>query len=149
MNKKSATGIKKAAINLNYNKIYGSVIEDKKYPKRFDSTFEQEVYDSLLQRGIKVAHQPGYMAYTIEHTYTPDILINGKILLEVKGYHYNFVQRCRDIQKAIQQNPDLDIRFIWQKDIKFPGTKMKVSRWCDKCKIKYAIGSVPEEWLHE
>lgn len=44
---------------------------------------------------------------------------------------------------VIRQHPDKDIRIIF-----YAENKANIN-WCIKRKIKYAIGSIPQEWLNE
>lgn len=118
-------------------------------PRKFDSGFEKDIYEQLIKLSKKIKYHPCSLQYTLHCKYTPDFELPNGILIETKGYHRNFVARCRAIAAAIKQNPVSDIRFVWQNDLKWTGTKMRVSDWCRKQGIKYAIGSVPEEWLDE
>lgn len=63
----------------------------------------------------------------------------------------------RDVREkmalAIEQNPELDIRFVFMRDNKIAkNSKTRYSDWCRKRGIKYAVsedGHIPQEWLEE
>jgi hypothetical protein len=54
---------------------------------------------------------------------------------------------------VFEQNPDLDIRFLFMRDNKISkNSKTRYSDWCKKRGIKYAVsehGHIPDEWLAE
>jgi len=71
-----------------------------------------------------------------------------KILIEAKGV---FTADNRKKHLALQEEyPELDIRFVFQRDNWLTRKHAtKYSDWCEKNCFKYAIGSIPEEWLNE
>lgn len=44
-----------------------------------------------------------------------------------------------------EQNPELDIRLVFQNDGKV-GKRMRYSDWADKYGFPFAIGRVPKDW---
>ena len=84
-----------------------------------------------------------------EHWYTPDfILLNSGIIVETKG---QFISKDRTKMLAVrEQHPDLDIRMLFYADSKLTkGRAEKCSDWCKKHNFKYAIKTIPQEWLDE
>ena len=75
-------------------------------------TFEEAVLSDLDGRGVPYSYEPHSIPYRVERLYNPDLLIN-EIYIEMKGYFRQDAQRKMKAVKA--QNPDLDIRFIFQK----------------------------------
>lgn len=95
------------------------------------------------------AYEAESIPYTTTHTYTPDWKVNLKEVtfwIETKGY-----LRPEDKRKMINardQNPDYDIRIVFQKDLpSYKGSKKKYSDWARDNGFTYAIGEIPKEWF--
>lgn len=74
--------------------------------------------------------------------YIPDFIIdtpNGTLYIECKGYlrRESRVKLCA----VKRQHPERDIRML------FYSTDKKNIRWAIKNGFKYAIGTIPTEWL--
>lgn len=82
-------------------------------------------------------------------TYTPDILLENGIFIEVKGY-FDAEDRAKHLLIK-EQHPDLDIRFLFQTSSKkiHKSSSTTYSTWCDKHGFKYAEREIPLEWLRE
>ena len=80
--------------------------------------------------------------------YLTDFRLPNGIYIEAKGW---FISSDRSkMESVIKCNPDLDIRMLFQRDGWANTTKtVKYSQWCDKRKIKWAVGKVPIEWVRE
>lgn len=124
-----------------------------KSPK-FRSGFEKKVYESIPsnQRGfIKYEPQEPVVTYNTPSRYIPDFLLPNGILVECKGY---FDARARSkMLRVKKQNPNLDIRFLFQrannKLTKSPNS-LTYWQWCDKHGFKYEEGdTMPQSWLEE
>lgn len=92
-----------------------------------------------------------YVEPSKKRTYNPDFELPNGIIIEVKG---KFDRETRaKMALVIEQNPELDIRFLFMRDNKLTKkSKMRYSGWCEKRGIKYAVseeGHIPEEWLLE
>lgn len=78
------------------------------------------------------------------------MLPNG-IIVEAKGKLDRLVREKMAL--VIEQNPDLDIRFLFMRDNKIAkNSKTRYSDWCKKRGIPYAIsedGHIPDAWLAE
>lgn len=101
---------------------------------------------------FKYDYEPEKVKYTVdkEAIYTPDFRIvrpDGSVFyIEYKGYF-----RKEDRQKmlhVIRSRPDLDIRMIFRENHK-TATVERVSDWCTKHGIKYAIAEIPMSWFKE
>lgn len=129
----------------------------KKFTKRqaavkhgYRSGLEEEVDNTLKQRGIDGEYEQHKVAYAkpaTYHIYTPDFKLPNGIFIETKG---RFV--LADRQKHIlikQQNPELDIRFVFQnsKAKIRKGSKTTYADWCNKHGFIYADKEIPTEWL--
>ena len=83
-----------------------------KKTKTFRSKLEESVADILDKVGAKYEYEPHKVAYTIQHHYIPDfVLVNG-VMLETKGY-WDAEDR-RKIKAVMRDNPDLDLRMVFQ-----------------------------------
>lgn len=118
----------------------------------FRSGLEESLDDSLKAQGIDGQYEQHKISYTkpaTNHTYTPDFRLPNGIYIETKG---RFV--LADRQKHIlikQQNPNLDIRFIFQnaKNKIRKGSKTTYADWCEKNGFLYSEKVIPPEWLGE
>lgn len=119
----------------------------------YRSGLEKRIADDLEARGIPYEYEKLKLKYTVperQATYTPDfvILANG-IIVEAKG-----VFDVADRQKHIlvkQQQPDLDIRFVFSsanKPIR-KGSKTTYAAWCEEHGFKFAEKLIPPEWAKE
>jgi len=119
---------------------------------KYKSVLESKVARML---GRKARYETDHIPYVLPKRYTPDFVLakprdhasedTSKIYIEVKGW-----LRSEDQQKmrAVKfSNPHLDIRFYFPNDGKVQGSNMRNSQWCEKYSFKYAIGSIPKEWL--
>lgn len=120
----------------------------KKY--KFKSRFEQQTALLLSRLGVQFDYELMTVPYTLEHEYVPDFPVsNGLFFIETKGL---FDSNDRRKHLAIKkQHPNLDIRFIFQRDNKLSKkSNTRYSDWCEKHGFKYSIGlGIPEEWLED
>lgn len=124
--------------------------------ERYRSGFEVKVKKSLESRGIEFKYESEKLPYIVpesKHLYTPDFIVQTEggttIFVEAKG---NFTAADRKKMKlVIEQNPDKDIRMLFQKDNKIQrNSKTKYSDWCLKNGIRFAVsatGHVPDGWI--
>jgi hypothetical protein len=117
------------------------------------SGLEDKVSDELKSKGIDGEYEKHQIQYTkpaTNHTYKPDFrLPNNDIYIESKG---RFLLEDRKKHLLIkEQNPDLDIRFVFQNPNAKLTKKSKTTyaQWCDKHGFKWAKGSIPDEWINE
>ena len=122
----------------------------KKYG--FKSGLEESVSNQITSRGLSVQYESEEVSYIIpasEHTYHPDFKLPNGIRVETKG---RFVLADRKKHLLVkQQNPELDIRFV------FTNSKNKINKkskttyadWCEKNGFKYADKVIPDEWFSE
>ena len=81
-------------------------------------------------------------------TYTPDFWFpKSKLFVETKG---RFTSTNRTDMSHITKQSEHEIRIVFMADNYCTKKKgMRYSRWCDLHGIKYAIGSIPLEWVEE
>ena len=116
--------------------------------------WEPQVLKGLqaLKRKYKydIEYETERLSYTIEHTYNPDFVIRlpgGRtIYIEAKGY-WDAQDRMK-IRHVMSQNPEADIRIIFQADSKMHKSSPKrYSDYCIRHNIPYAVKEIPEEWF--
>jgi hypothetical protein len=121
------------------------------------SGFEAKIKKDLESREIPFEYETmklNYIKKRCPHcsevvdsgVYTPDFII-GTLIIEGKG---NLDSETRTKMKQVKAcNPDLDIRFLFQRDNKITkASKTHYTDWATKYGFPSAVGHiVPEEWL--
>lgn len=112
---------------------------------------ETKVHEQLKKAKVVHAYEDTIIEYVTEHNYTPDFTISlsggRRIYIECKGW-----LRPEDRQKMLKvkyQNPDLDIRFVFEKDNPLKNKKSKITytQWAERHGFPSAVGGIPKEWL--
>ena len=114
----------------------------------FRSQLEEKVSDLLCELGIDYEYEPTKVPYEIQHHYSPDFLLPNGVYLETKGY-WDSADR-RKMKAVKEQNPDLDIRMVFQAPFNTISKKSKTTyaKFCDKKNILWtAWYNIPIEWL--
>ena len=114
----------------------------------FRSRLEEQVSDLLCGLGIDYEYEPTKVSYQIQHFYTPDFLLPNHVYLETKGYWDAADRRKMKAVKA--QNPDLDIRMVFQNPYNKISKKSKTTyaQWCERHGIPWTSWvDIPMEWL--
>jgi hypothetical protein len=115
---------------------------------KFRSDLEGQVADQLDKQCVKYRFEPRWIHYQIEKKYKPDFLLPNGILIEVKGWFKFDDQRKHKLIK--EQNPELDIRFVFQKlNNKVQGGRFTNKAWCEKYGFQFAEAIIPNSWIHE
>ena len=121
---------------------------------KFKGSWEPQVFKGLqaLKRKFKyeVEYETEKLQYTIVHDYKPDFILTlkdgRKLYVEAKGY-WDAADRAK-IRHVMAQNPDKDIRMIFQADSKMhKSSPRRYSDFCIRNKIPYAIKEIPEDWF--
>jgi hypothetical protein len=122
--------------------------------KKLKSGFEKKVAKHLETEQIPFEYESIKVPYVVpskKRTYNPDFELPNGIIIEAKGKLDRLVREKMAL--VFEQNPDLDIRFLFMRDNKISkNSKTRYSDWCKKRGIKYAVseqGHIPEEWLVE
>ena len=117
-------------------------------PRFRRSTFEKRVEQDLEERGVKAKYEPKHYRYVTFHQYTPDYLLPNGIFIEVKGWFT--ADDRKKLLKIREAYPTLDVRLVFDRDNKIHKvSKTHYSDWCDKHGFKWALKTVPQEWLEE
>ena len=123
-------------------------------PEKLKGGWEPEVLRGLknLQKEFKyeLEYETDKLPYTIQHIYTPDFVLylrdGRKIYIEAKGY-WDAADR-RKIRHVMEQNPEADIRMLFQANSKLHKvSSTRYSDYCTKYKIPFAVGEIPKEWF--
>jgi len=118
----------------------------------FRSGLEEINAKHLQAMGVEVNFEVTKVKYLVpetKHTYTPDFTLPNGILVELKGK-----LEPKDRAKHLfvkHQNPDLDIRFVFQRphDRINKGSPTTYAKWCEKNGFKWATRLIPEAWVRE
>jgi hypothetical protein len=130
--------------------------KERERRSKFEETFEKTELVALVEAGGSYVYEKERTHYTPPaklRTKTFDwwiILPSGKeIIIEQKGFWTP--ENRRDECEAIAQNPQLDIRYCFQR-ASTPirkGSKTTYADWCNKKGIKWSEKTIPKEWLNE
>tara|TARA_Y100001963_G_scaffold21699_1_gene28079 strand:+ start:8133 stop:8480 length:348 start_codon:yes stop_codon:yes gene_type:complete len=111
------------------------------------SGLEEQVASLLTELKIDWEYESNWYPYVTQHKYTPDFKV-GDIYLECKGY---FKPSDRSKMLAVKRdNPDLDIRFIFQAPNNKINKRSKTTyaKWAEKHGFPWcAYYAIPLSWL--
>ena len=122
--------------------------QPKKKTSRYRSQLEDKVADLLIGLGIKYDYETIKVSYTIPHNYYPDFILPNGVILECKGY-WDSADR-RKIKSVKEQNPDIDLRMVFQSPFNTISKKSKTTyaKWCEKHDIPWtSFQDIPLDWL--
>lgn len=114
----------------------------------FRSGLEERVADLLVELGVSYEYESTKVPYQILHNYTPDFCLPNGVWLECKGY-WDSADR-RKVKAVVQQNPDIDLRMVFQAPFNTISKKSKTTyaKYCDKLGIKWtSFANIPLDWL--
>lgn len=122
----------------------------------YRSKFEKSIAKNLGERKVPFEYETVRIKYTVpsrQSTYTPDFTIgsgNTRIIIESKG-RFRSAEERQKMVLVKQQNPHLDIRFIFQNENVpiYKGSKTTVAEWARKNGFPYAEKVIPNEWIDE
>ena len=120
----------------------------KKKTSKYRSGLEEQVANLLDGLGVTYEYESTRVPYTIQHHYCPDFILPNHVLLETKGY-WDAADR-RKIKAVKKDNPDLDLRMVFQAPFNKISKKSKTTyaMWCDKHDIPWtSFHNIPLEWL--
>jgi len=124
---------------------------DWRKKSKYNSKFEAAIAADLEERGIEYTYESQTLVWiqpAQTRKYTPDFFLPNGIIVESKGKWS--VEDRKKMLLVIEQNPELDIRMLFQYDNKLSKrAKQRYSDWCERKGIKYAFKTIPEEWLNE
>lgn len=104
--------------------------------------FEQKIESQLKKAKVKFGYETERITYLLSGYYLPDFVINtptGKVYVETKGYFRP--EHKRKLVAVKRLHPELDIRLLFYTE------RVKDVRWAQKNGFRYAISTIPKEWL--
>lgn len=113
----------------------------------FRSKFEEHLAKAFDSTNLLYQYEPFKVKYQLDCSYTPDFVFYNNVIIEAKGF-----LKPADRRKMIavkQQNPELDIRFIFQRDNPLSkGSKHTYCSWAEKHGFKACVWpNVPPDWF--
>lgn len=122
-----------------------------KTSSKYRSGLEEKVAGELTELGVEFHYEPpGWVIYQKPNSrYKPDFVLPNGIIVETKG---QFLSSDRSKHKLIkEQNPELDIRFVFSNSRTKIGSKSKTTygMWCERLGFQYADKSIPMGWIKE
>jgi len=113
--------------------------------KKLRNKFELKIDKQLKKAKVKYEYEPswGRLAYVLAGHYLPDFVIStsaGRVYIEAKGYLRP--EHKRKMVAVKKQHPEIDLRIL------FYAHNDKYIKWADKNGFRYAISSIPKDWLN-
>ena len=134
-----------------------SAVRNRAVANGWRSGFEERVAEELTVAGVAYSYESLVLEYTMPakaRKYTPDFVIttaSGKVIVvETKGL-WTVADRQKMVQ-VVQQNPDIDLRMVFQNPNNkiAKGSKTTYENWARKfLGVPVAAKSIPTEWLLE
>ena len=124
--------------------------------RKLRSGYERKVRKCLEENKVQYAYESMVVKYVVPETrrsYTPEFILANGVIIESKGYPFSSKDRAKMLYVR-EQHPELDIRLLFQKDLKLSKTsKTSYTDWAKKHGFIYHVspqGHIPKEWLkHE
>lgn len=91
---------------------------------------------------VKFGYECERITYLLSGYYLPDFVIqtpSGKVYVETKGYLRP--EHKRKMVAVKKLHPEIDLRIL------FYSHKPQYIRWAEKAGIKWAVDTIPKEWL--
>ena len=120
----------------------------KKKTSKYRSQLEERVAELLTNLGVTYEYETTKIAYQIAHNYQPDFILPNGTILECKGY-WDSDDR-RKIKNVCEQNPDMDIRMVFQSPYNTISKRSKTTyaKWCERHNIPWCtFKEIPIDWL--
>jgi hypothetical protein len=120
-----------------------------KFANGFRSGLEAAVAEQLNDLGVEYEYEKLKIPYQIDAKYIPDFVLPNGIIVECKGRFTSEDRRKMRLVK--EQNPELDIRFVFTRSTSKinKGSKTSYGDWCDKYGFDYSDKLIPGEWLYD
>lgn len=115
----------------------------------YRSKYEARVGAAALKADPETKYESERIPYTIEHVYIPDFTLSNGVHVEAKGW---FSPEDRRKMLAVKRcNPELDIRFVFQRADRpiNRGSKTTCGMWAQKNGFQWAEGLIPLAWFEE
>jgi hypothetical protein len=126
-----------------------SKIRQQAIKNGYRSGLEDVISEDLKKRGVDFGYETVKIKWQLieSKTYTPDFILPNGIIIESKG-RFVLDDRKKHL-KVREQNPDLDIRFVFSNSRNKirKGSKTTYAMWCEKNNFLYADKRIPDEWI--
>lgn len=126
-----------------------SKIRQQAIKNGYRSGLEDVISEDLKKRGVDFGYETVKIKWELieSKTYTPDFILPNGIIIESKG-RFVLDDRKKHL-KVREQNPDLDIRFVFSNSRNKirKGSKTTYAMWCEKNNFLYADKRIPDEWI--
>jgi len=120
----------------------------KKKTSKYRSKLEEQVAELFDTLGVIYEYESVKVPYVIQHNYCPDFVLPNHVHIETKGY-WDAKDR-RKILAVKKENPDLDLRMVFQAPYNTISKKSKTTyaKWCEKHDIPWtSYHDIPIDWL--
>lgn len=126
-----------------------STFKHIKFTNGYRSGLEANVANQLTDLGVDFEYEKTKIPYQIDAKYIPDFVLPNGIIIECKGRFTSEDRRKMRLVK--QQNPELDIRFVFTRSASKinKGSKTSYADWCSKYGFVCADKLIPGEWLYD
>lgn len=126
-----------------------STFKHIKFTNGYRSGLEANVANQLTDLGVDFEYEKTKIPYQIDAKYIPDFVLPNGIIIECKGRFTSEDRRKMRLVK--QQNPELDIRFVFTRSASKinKGSKTSYADWCSKYGFECADKLIPGEWLYD
>jgi hypothetical protein len=120
-----------------------------KFENGYRSGLEAAVANQLIELGAAFEYETNKIPYQLDAKYIPDFILENGIIVECKGRFTSEDRRKMRLVK--EQNPELDIRFVFTRSSSKinKGSKTSYGDWCTRYGFKYADKLIPEGWINE
>lgn len=111
--------------------------------KKLKNKFEIKIFKQLKKAKVRFEYEGERITYLLTGYYLPDFVIvtpTGKVYIETKGYLRP--EHKRKMVAVRKLHPEIDLRIL------FYAHNLKNIKWAEKNGIKYAIDTIPQEWLN-
>ena len=126
-----------------------SKIRQQAIKNGYRSGLEDVISKDLKDRGVDFGYETVKIKWKLveNKTYTPDFILPNGVIIESKG-RFVLDDRKKHL-KVREQNPDLDIRFVFSNSRNKirKGSKTTYAMWCEKNNFLYADKRIPDEWI--
>ena len=128
-----------------------SKIRQQAIKNGYRSGLEDVISEDLKKRGVDFGYETVKIKWQLieSKTYTPDFILPNGVIIETKG-RFVLDDRKKHL-KVREQNPDLDIRFVFSNSRNKirKGSKTTYAMWCEKNNFLYADKRIPDEWINK
>lgn len=114
---------------------------------KYRSGLEERIGKLFDKNAVPFLYEVSKYDYVTKSKYTPDFFLPNGVILEAKGF---FKPSDRRKMLAVkEQNPELDIRFIFQRNNTLSkNSKTTYGAWAEKHGFPYCIfPNIPQDWL--